>query len=288
MTLREALREVFGRTARPAATPAPAEPVAPRRIGLALGGGGMRGAAHLGVLSVLEREGVTFDVVAGTSIGAVVGAAVAAGLPSSEMFERFRTARWIDIARPSWRSRLSMLDTNPMGEILTKTVRAETFDQLALPCAAVASDILTGTTVVITEGPLRDAVVASAAVPALFEPLRRDGRLLVDGGLTDNLPVGVARDLGADVVIAVDIMPALDGSYEPKNLGEMAMLSWSIVQRACQVGREDADVVITPQVGRVSLLDFAHVQEAYDAGVAAAEAVLDEVLTAVGRTPTVG
>jgi NTE family protein len=255
------------------------------RLGLALGGGGVRGAAHLGVLSVFEREGISFDVVAGTSVGAVVGAGVAARVPAAEMLERFRTARWIDLARPSWGSALSMLQTNPMGDILVKTVKAETFADLAMPFAAVASDILTGQTVVMTEGSLSEAVIASAAVPAIFEPLRRDGRLLVDGGLTDNLPVQVARDLGADVVIAVDVMPPLDGSYEPKDINEMVMFSWNIVQRACEPGRKHADVVITPKVATVSLMDFTQAHTAYDAGVVAAEEALDQVFAAIGGRP---
>jgi NTE family protein len=258
----------------------------PLKIGLALGGGGVRGAAHLGVLSVFEREGISFDVVAGTSVGAVVGAGVAAGVPVADMFERFRTARWIDLARPSWGSKLSMLHANPMGEILVRTVKAERFEDLALPFAAVASDILTGTTVVITEGLLREAVLASAAVPAIFEPLRRDGYLLVDGGLTDNLPASVARGLGADLVIAVDIMPPLDGSYEPKDMNEMVMMSWNIVQRACEPGRKHADVVITPRVATISLMDFTHAQAAYDAGVVAAEEAMDEVRAAIRRPQT--
>jgi NTE family protein len=276
---------MFGRLRTGAGDAAPER--APR-LGLALGGGGVRGAAHLGVLSVFEREGIAFDVVAGTSVGAVVGAGVAAGVASADMLERFRTARWIDLARPSWGSKLSMLQANPMGDILVKTVKAETFEELALPFAAVASDILTGETVVITEGPLRDAVLASAAVPAIFEPLRREGRLLVDGGLTENLPVQAARDLGADIVIAVDIMPPLDGTYEPKDINEMVMLSWNIVQRAGEIGRKHADVVITPKVATVSLMDFAQAQTAYDAGVAAAEEALPAVWAAIGRTGTPG
>jgi len=274
MTLLTILRDLFGIRPRPDTTPP--------RLGLALGGGGVRGAAHLGVLSVFEREGIFFDVVAGTSVGAVVGAGVAARVPSADMLERFRSARWIDLARPSWGSKLGMLKTNPMGDILVKTVKAETFEELALPFAAVASDILTGQTVVITDGPLKEAVLASAAVPAIFEPLRREGRLLVDGGLTDNLPVQVARDLGADVVIAIDIMPPLDGSSEPKDINEMVMFSWNIVQRACEPGRKHADVVITPKVAMVSLMDFTQTQAAYDAGVAAAEEALEEVRAAVG------
>lgn len=279
MTLLAMLRDRLGLVR---AAEAPAEvAAAPQRIGLALGGGGIRGAAHIGVLSVLERAGVKFDVVAGTSVGALVGACVAADIPASEILAAFRSAKWTTLTKPSWGSKLSMLDSNPMGEILTKTVHAETFDDLALPFAAVASDILTGETVIITEGRLCDAVVASAAVPGVFEPMRRDGRLLVDGGLTENLPVSVARDMGADVVIAVDIMPPLAGDFEPKDIPGMLMLSWNLVQWAGEAGRKDADVLITPRVGQVSLMDFAHVQKAYDAGVEAAEGALDEVLAAV-------
>jgi NTE family protein len=255
----------------------------PARLGLALGGGAVRGAAHLGVLSVLEREGVTFDVVAGTSVGAIIGACVAAGVPASEMYESFRTSHWATLARPSWGSKLGMLDINPMGRLVEDLVHAETFAELALPFAAVASDILTGATVVMTEGPLREAVIASSAIPAIFEPVRRGSQLLVDGGLTDNLPVAAARGLGADFVVAVDIMPPLDGSYEPADIRDIVLLSWNIVQRGGETGRDLADVVITPDVVRVSLSDFSAVQQAYDAGVAAAEEGLPDLLAALGR-----
>lgn len=270
--------DLFHRT--PKAAP---QPVAPARVGLALGGGGVRGAAHLGVLSVLEREHIPIDVVAGTSVGAVVGAGIAAHVSSSDMLARFRTARWMNLTKPSWGSKLSMLDTNPMGQILSEVVQSETFADLALPLAVVASDILTGTSVVMTEGPLCDAVIASAAIPAIFEPVRRDGRMLVDGGLTDNLPVGAARDLGADFVIAVDIMPPLEGAREPENMGDIVMLSWNILQRAGEIGREQADLVITPRVANISLSDFAQTQAAFDAGVAAAEEALPDLLDALGR-----
>lgn len=263
--------------------PTPAGPVAPVRLGLALGGGAVRGAAHLGVLSVLEREGIAPDVVTGTSVGAVLGAGVAAGVSSADMLERFHKARWTNIARPSWGSRLSVFDTNPLGQLLAEVTSAETFGDLALPFAVVASDILTGTSVVITDGPLGEAVVASAAIPAIFEPVRRDGHLLVDGGLTDNLPVAAARALGADYVIAVDIMPPLDGTYEPGDVRDMLLLSWNIVQREGETGRAMADLVITPDVVRVSLSDFSQTQTAYDAGVAAAEAALPALLADLGR-----
>lgn len=275
MAFREALRGLFGAGREPEGE---ARPV---RIGLALGGGGVRGAAHLGALSVLERAGVSFDVVAGTSIGAVVGAGVAARVSPDVMLERFRKTRWLDLARPSWGSRISMFDINPMADILIDTVCAKTFEELSLPLAVVTSDLLTAETVVFTSGPLREAVLASAAVPGIFEPVRRDGRLLVDGGLTENLPVAEALDLGADIVIAVDITPAPDPSYEPKDINEMLMLSWSMVEWVRESGRENAAVVITPQVARFSMMDLGQVQKIYEAGVEAGEAALGEVLAAI-------
>lgn len=275
VALRDLLRDVFGGAHEPVGAP---------RVGLALGGGGVRGAAHIGVLSVLERAGVPVDVVAGTSVGAVVGAAVAAGVPSAEILERFRKARWMDLARPSWRSRISMLDANPMLDILIATVHAETFEELALPFAVVTSDMHTGQPVVFTSGPLRPAVLASAAVPGIFEPVRLGGKLLADGGVTVNLPVAQARALGADVVIAVDIMPQPDASYEPKDIGEMVMLSLSIMEWEREAACEAADVCITPDVARFNLMDLSQVQSVYEAGVEAGEAALPEVLAAVGMT----
>lgn len=243
----------------------------------------MRGAAHLGVLSVLEREGIRPDIVVGTSVGAIVGAGVAGGVSVAEMLGYFKAARWQDIARPSWGSKLSMLDTDPLGALLERIVEAQAFDQLALPFAAVASDILTGTTYVFTEGSLRQALVASSAVPGLFEPIRRDGRLLVDGGITDNLPIDVARDLGATHVIAIDIMPLPDGGYEPRDLRDMLLLSLSIMERPTASALTSADLVISPDVAHVSFSDFSQTQVIYEAGAQAAERALPELLGILGR-----
>jgi len=261
----------------------PAEPKVPNTLGLALGGGGGGGAAHVGVLSVLQREGIRPHVVAGTSVGAVVGAWVAADLPASEMLGHFSRAKWTALTKPSWGSKLSVLDTNPLGAALLESISAATFADLALPLAVLASDILTGTGVSITEGSLAEAIIASSAIPVMFEPVRRNGQLLVDGGLTDNLPVAAAVALGADYVIAVDIMPPLDGSYVPQDMRDIGLLSWNIIQRECESGRDQADIVITPDVARVSLSDFSQVQAAYDAGVVAAEAALPTLLEALGR-----
>lgn len=262
---------------------AEAEPQ-PRVLGLVLGGGSVRGAAHLGVLSVLEREGIRPDIVVGTSVGAIVGAGVAADVPVTEMYGYFKAARWKDLARPSWGSRLGMLDIDPLGALIERIVEARTFDQLVLPFAAVATDILTGATYVFTEGSLREALMASSAIPGLFEPVRHERRLLVDGGITDNLPIDVARDLGATLVVAIDIMPLPDGGYEPRDVRDMLLLSWSIMERptASLLGR--ADLVIAPDVARATFSDFSQAQDVYEAGVLAAEKALPDLRSILGPT----
>lgn len=274
------MRWPFSREAQPAPEPL--------RLGFALGGGAVRGAAHLGVLSVLERESIRPDVVAGTSAGAIVGAGLAAGLRSEDMLSYFTKARWRDLARPSWGSRLSMLDSNPMGDLLERVVEAHDFSDLKLPFAAVATDILTGTPFTFTEGPLREALMASAAIPGVFEPVRREGLLLVDGGLTQNVPVGAARDLGANFVIAVDVMSRPDGTYEPRDIRDMLLMSLYIVESSVAAGA-GADVLLRPELGPVSFSDFSHVSAAYEAGVRSAEEALPalraQLMAAGGKVP---
>ena len=269
---------------------APTPPVR-RRLGLALGGGAVRGAAHVGVVAVLEREGIRPDVVAGVSSGAIVGAGVAAGIPAAEMLEAFRRSSWLQIAVPAWLSRLSMLDSSPLGALIEKVTSVSDFSDLQLPFAAIACDLLTGRRVVITSGSLREAIVASSAIPGLFEPVRRDGQMLVDGQLLENVPAQAALDLGADYVLGVDIMPPPVNSAEPADFRDVILMSWDIVQRGRQGDSVQPDLMVTPGVGPLSLSDFSRVGDAYDAGVAAMEAALPRLradLGLAGDIPIVG
>ncbi len=179
------------------------------RIGLALGSGGARGAAHTGVLKVLEREGISASVVVGSSIGALIGAAHAVGLPVDQV-ER----EWLDTdAHRLFRSflptfpRAGLSSGNELLKILTEVLGDVRIENLPIPYAAMACDIDTGETLALQEGSLIDAVRASTAIPGIFHPVRRGDRLLVDGGLVDPVPVKTCRELGADFVIAVDITP---------------------------------------------------------------------------------
>jgi len=160
--------------------------------------------AHVGVIKVLQREGIPIDCLAGTSAGALVGAAYAAGIRGHDLLEMALQLRWRDIARPIW-PRQGFLSFEPLESYLLQAVGDLPFAEVDLPYAAVTADLATGQQVVLKEGPLAPAVRASCSVPGLVTPVEIDGRYLVDGGIVNNLPISVVRDLGAEVVIAVGL-----------------------------------------------------------------------------------
>jgi len=191
------------RTALPVTSPVPSRRT---RVGLALGGGAARGMAHLGVLRALSDSGVRIDCIAGCSIGALVGAIAASGSADAleatfKTFDWKKTLSFFDVVFP----RSGLIDGAKVSALVREHLPAAQFEDLALPFAAVATDLLTGDEVILRSGDVIDAVRASIAVPGIFTPVRQDGRVLVDGGLSNPLPVSVARALGADVVIAVDL-----------------------------------------------------------------------------------
>ncbi|MCX7844384.1 MAG: patatin-like phospholipase family protein [Candidatus Bipolaricaulota bacterium] len=203
-----------------------------RRVGLALGAGGARGAAHVGVLKVLERAGIPVAAIAGASIGAMVGGAYAAGVPLARI-----EAEWLTASRAKLLK--SFLPTFPRtglssGAGLRRYLRALLGDvrieELPIPFAAVATDLDTGAAVVLRSGPLVEAICASTAIPGVFQPVRWEGRLLVDGGMVEPLPVRVCRELGAEVVIAVDTNPV------PRPLPPGARRPWAPLSQALREG----------------------------------------------------
>lgn len=256
----------------------------PQRIGLALGGGAVRGAAHIGVISVLEREGLRPDFIAGTSAGAIVGAAWAAGVSSADMHEVMRGLSWGDIAGIGWRKPMSVFDASPMARFIAKAVGDVEFADLAIPFATVACDILTGERVVLQEGPVADAALASAAVPGLFPPIARGEMLLVDGGIVDNLPVDVVREMGADLVIAVDIVLPVGQSHRPTNLRDMISATADVAAFSTQPGAlSSANLVIRPPLQGVAAWEFAHIEDIEARGAQAAEECLEQLRAIFAR-----
>jgi NTE family protein len=277
------------------------------RIGLALGGGGARGGAHVGVLEVLEELHVPVDVIAATSMGAVVGGIYAAGVPIDRIDHAMRDADWSDLLddRPAYRdlvfrrkedasrylvdfelgihkghfrqphglragqklafeARALLLDTPPQTD----------FSKLATPFRAVATDVETGERVVLDHGDLVESILASFAVPGVFAPIEIDGRLLIDGGITDNLPVDLVREAGADVVIAVDVGALLVKRDKLKSMFSVLGQTMSfLTHNNSDASARTADVLIAPDLTGISSAAFGETSEAIARGRDAALAL---------------
>ena len=253
----------------------------PKCVGLALSGGAVRGAAHVGVLEVLEEAGIHPDVVAGTSAGALVAALYCAGVPVADIKAEAMGLKWSKIGRVT-RPRLGWFDITRLEERVDEITGGCTFAGCSIPFGAVAADILTGEVVVLSDGPLGAAVRASCSLPGLFTPVPRGERLLVDGGLLNNMPVSVARDMGADYVIAVDLFPSGQRFKSPRHLAELAMLAYYHLAIQAHRERDDADCLIMPEIAHLSIMDFSHTQEFIAKGREAAEAALPQLLQDLG------
>lgn len=180
-----------------------------KKIGYALGGGGARGLAHIGVLKVLEENGIFPDVIAGTSIGALVGALYASGLTAAEIEQLALHVDWRRLAPLTdfTLSRSGFIRGRRIVSLLQSILGPQSFSELRLPFACVATDIITGEEVVLRHGPVVDAVRATISIPGILTPARIGGRHLVDGGLVNEVPVSTCRQMGADYVIGVNVIP---------------------------------------------------------------------------------
>ena len=279
------------------------------KIGLALSGGGARGAAHVGVLRVLEELRIPVDYIAGTSMGSIIAGLYASGMTLDQIEHALVTMDWEHIfdddppreelsfrrkrdddlylvkAKPGFRDGELKFPAGliqgqkfdlALRELTLPVSAVKDFDRLTIPFRAVASDIGTGQPVVLGSGDLAKAMRASMAVPGAFAPAHIDGRVLVDGGITNNLPVSVVRDMGADTVIAVDISTPLASPDEVRNVLEITAQLTSIMtrtnteQQIASLG--ERDILIVPDLSDISSADFTRAGEAIPAGAAAAEA----------------
>jgi NTE family protein len=245
------------------------------RVGLALAGGFARGIAHIGVLRVLHAAGITVDVVSGTSVGALIGAAYCGDCPLDQMQSVGASTSFADFGRwtPSW---LGLATNQRMEKYLTRMTPAKTFEELKIPLAIAATDITAGVSVYYSSGPIAPPLRASCAYPGLFVPIQFEGRTLVDGFLTAPVPVEGAFLLGADVVIAVYLDAG--NTEEPRTFTDILSRSFNIIQRHADLAwRTQADVIIEPDVKRFVWDDFSRTPEMVAAGEAAAHAALPEI-----------
>ncbi len=239
------------------------------KIGLALSGGAARGMAHVGVLRALLEHGIPIDCIAGTSAGSIVAGAFASGMPIDEIAEFGRKLRWRDIGRVTM-SRLGIQSNERLEQFLRARLPVTKFEELPIPFAAVATDLITGEAVVLKgEGDVPFAIRASCTIPGWYVPvLDQEGRQLVDGGLVAVVPSSVTRSLGADLVIAVDVNTEGATFITPSSSVIGVLLqSMMLVQKTAssyQLGM--SDLVISPKVGHIRWDEMGRADELMDAG----------------------
>lgn len=247
-------------------------PGGPVRIGVALGGGAVRGAAHIGVLAALDDAGLAPSVVTGTSAGAIVGGLYSAGMSPRDIAALATRLRWMRLVHPTMRRR-SLLDNAGLHKFLDDALGGKDFGALERTFAAVACELTTGARTVLAEGPVAEAVLASAAIPGVFPPVDRDGSLLVDGGLVDLVPAALARSLGADVVVAVDVSGPLP-RRSPRTMLQILVAATHLQTGVAESLARDADVVLSPAIDEFAFWELSRIPEFERAGWQAATSAL--------------
>ena len=285
-----------------------------KRIGLALGGGGARGLAHIGVLKVFQREAIPIDILVGTSAGALIGGAYAGGLSLDELVEKVNEY----LKSPEFQSSaIRAVEASHSPEDLGLAKKIETFlknsfylaqtmfrpgvlssedfqtmidhfipdiqiEETRIPFRAVATDLVKGKQIIFSEGPLRRAVMASCAVPGAIEPLEEGGMLLSDGSIIGLVPSSVARKEGADIVIAVAVDDDICTEEEFHTSKDVNIRAAKIMARQLEdYELRDADIVIRPKVGNLQWTDFSHAIDLIEEGEKAAEENLDNIRNAM-------
>src|SRR5438128_1618931 len=285
------------------------------KIGIALSGGAARGLAHIGVLKVLEQAGIPVDVIAGTSMGSVVGGLYAVGYSAAQLDTIVRGQNWfrlltdpvdrrdlpIDrkvaadrllLTLPIYRGGIQLPKSVVPGQRIWELLTGLTwsahgihdFRRLPIPFAAVATDLETGQAVVLDQGFLPDAIRASMALPSVFAPVELGGVVLIDGGVVRNLPAHDARALGADVLICSDVTDPLEPRDSIVSLVDVLLQSVSFrVWDSERAERGACDVLIVPDVRAFTSFGFGRAAELMARGEAAARAALPEIEAKVGR-----
>jgi NTE family protein len=246
-------------------------------IGLALGGGLVHGYAHLGVLGVLEEQHIPISCLAGSSMGSIFAAAYASGTPLPSIIAKSREIRLRGFAR--WRvSRFGAASNKSLGALVRRFIDGNQFEDLSIPTAIVATDLGSGDPVVFKEGSLADALRASCAFPGLFEPFVIGTRCLADGSLVAPVPTQAARELGAETVVGVHVGMHDGHSGAPTSIFQVVSRAVSAAQKQQLEGWErHADLVLRPEVQALSWDDFERIDEAIEAGAAAARSALPQI-----------
>lgn len=230
------------------------------KLGLALGSGGARGFAHIGVLKVFDAHGIEFDMLAGSSMGSLIAAVYANGIEPQMMQKlalNLKRKHWLDLTVPN----LGFISGEKIKQLIRLLTHGKKIEDLAKTLAIVATDIETGERVVFREGPVDQAVRASISIPGIFVPERVGDRLLVDGGVIDRVPITVIREMGADIVVAVDVAQ-FDTRMKVSSIFDVIAQTIDVMEREILRHRMlSADLVIRPDVGHYSSIAYSGIEE---------------------------
>ena len=250
-------------------------------VALVLGAGSARGLAHIGVIQILLENQVPFDMIVGSSMGAMVGGIYASGTDIymlDQMVEHMNQGVLYDVNLP----RLGFMAGKKINTFLDLLTKKQSFDQLHTPLLVVATDLVTGERVVIEEGSVTKAIRASISIPGILRPVRDGEKILVDGAVTDRLPITVARERGADLIIAVDVTFCEGKKVVIRNTWDVIMTSLDIMQKQqFDAISPQADILIQPAVGGYSPRDFERSRELVDLGRQAAQESVDAIQTLI-------
>lgn len=250
------------------------------KVGLALGSGGARGFAHLGVLKAFKEEDIPVDMIAGSSMGALAACLYGVGHNMEDLYKlstAFRRKYYLDFTVP----KMGFIAGKRIKQFVRLFTHNKNIEDLSIPTAVVATDLTKGERVIFTKGPIAEAVRASISIPGVFVPEKINGRLLVDGGVIDRVPVSVVEEMGADIVIGVDVAQVKQNA-EILTVYDVIMQSIDILQKEIIRNRElSADFMIRPNVEQYSSRAFTNTEEIIAAGEEEAKKIIPSIKQAI-------
>jgi len=254
------------------------------KIALVLGGGSAKGFAHVGVIRVLEQEKIPIHMIVGTSVGSLIGGIYASNPDSFQLeWTAFKIEKNDILDFSIIYSKLGPAQGARLESFIEQTIKTKKIEDTKIPFYPIATDLNTGETVILEKGSLAKAIRASSAIPGIFVPVTFDNRLLVDGGVTNNIPCDIARQKGADIVIAVNILKDIK-EYEINSLIDIIGQSVNIGMRELSRTKlKYADVVIEPDTKGVSMFDFSQKKRLVEEGIRAAKNAIPQIKTTIER-----
>jgi len=245
------------------------------RVGLALGGGGARGIAHIGVLAELKAAKIPIHFIAGTSAGSLIGALYAAGHSPDQLLSLAERTTWRDLVHLTL-PRVGLVNADPLQNMLNEKFGNGNIEDLPIPFAAVSCDLVTGKEVVLTKGNIAKAVRASCSIPGIFSPVPHYESILADGGLVNGVPVSVAKEMGANLTIAVRLSQGVSTTQPLHNIFGIMAQAAEIMQLSQHM--MEPDVLIVPDLSTQSVTDLHRAVPAYNAGRDAARKAIPKIL----------